>query len=76
MKVMIYDWEEDASQRNAISAIRIATALNVAGARRAVEKCIEGHWAVVECIDNQSALDMIDQLDEAGFMAKRIPEGD
>ena len=74
MKVMIYDWEADASKLLAIAAVRIATKLNIAGARKAVDKCIDGHWSVVDCIDNQSALDLITQMDEAGFMAKRVPE--
>lgn len=74
MKVLIYDWEIDASKEFGIKAIRIASKLNIAGARRVVESCMDGQPALVECLDNQSALDLVEQLDEVGFLAKRVPE--
>ncbi len=73
MKVLIYDWEVDASKDFAIKAIRIASKLNIAGARRVMDSCINGQPSVVECLDNQSAVDLVDQLDEIGFLAKRLP---
>lgn len=73
MKVLIYDWEADASKELALKAIRIASKPNIAGARRVVEACMEGQPSVVECLDNQSAQDLVDQLDEIGFLAKRLP---
>lgn len=74
MKVLVYDWEVDASKDLANRAIRIASSLNIAGARRVVERCVEGKPTAVECLDNQSALDLVEQLDEVGFLAKRLPE--
>lgn len=73
MNVLVYDCEVDASNDFAIKAIRIASKLNIAGARRVVESCTGGQPAVVECLDDESALDLVEQLGEGGFLAKRLP---
>lgn len=74
MRVLVYDWDVDASKEFAIKAIRIASKLNIAGARLVVDRCVNGQPSVVECLDNQSALDLVEQLDEVGFLAKRVPD--
>ena len=73
MKVWIYDWDVGASKGFAHKAIRLATNLNLADAKAVVDRCLESQPVVVECHDNESALDLIRQLDDAGFLAKRLP---